>query len=180
MRATSPSSRLLRDTKIGSIYEGTNGIQAMDLLGRKMTKGSGALFMSWMGVFNKEMERCQATGVMDDEVAALQKAAGVLGATAMHLGGLGMGGNMAGAMLQATPFLRQFGHVVLGLQAAWQARVAHELLDQDGLSTDDEVFYQGKLLNLRFFVHNVLPESIALGKSIQAGDESCMDALLFT
>ncbi len=173
-----PVEQTMRDNKIYSIYEGTNGIQAMDLLGRKMRKGGGVLFMNWLGEANAEIERCRAAGLLPEVVTALDKAKDNLAGTAMHLGGLGMAGRLDAAMLQATPFLTQFGTVVLGLHALWQARVAHEVL-ASGQANGDEAFYKGKLANATFYAHNVLPQAVALGKSIQSGDESCMDPVLF-
>ena len=173
-----PVEQNLRDQRISAIYEGTNGIQAMDLLGRKMRQGGGALFMTWLDECNKELERAKATKRMDDEVTALERARDHLGATAMYLGGLGIQGNIKGAMLQATPFLNLFGTVVLGLHAVWQARVAHTAIDA-GATGEDLQFYKGKVANSRFYTRSVLPRATALAKIIQAGDESCLEEGLF-
>ena len=155
-----------------------SGVQAMDLLGRKMRQGGGMLFMTWLDECNKELERAKATKKMDEEVTALERARDHLGQTAMHLGALGMQGNIKGAMLQATPFLNLFGTVVLGLHSVWQARVALEAIEA-GAAGDDLKFYKGKLANARFYAKNVLPRATSLAKSIQAGDESCMEEGLF-
>ncbi len=171
-----PVEQNLRDQRISAIYEGTNGVQAMDLLGRKMRQGGGMLFMTWLDECNKELERAKATKRMDEEVAALERARDHLGATAMHLGALGMQGNIKGAMLQASPFLNLFGTVVLGLHAVWQARVALEAMDA---GTDDVQFYKGKVANAKFYAKNVLPRATSLAKIIQAGDESCLEEGLF-
>jgi len=57
--------------------------------------------------------------------------------------------------------------------------VAHEALAAGGLTEAQERFYKGKLVNLRFYVSQVLPESFALGKVIRSGDASCMDDAAF-
>jgi alkylation response protein AidB-like acyl-CoA dehydrogenase len=168
-----PLEQLVRDAKIMSIYEGTNGIQAMDLLGRKMRMRGGMLFMEWLQDSQKLVADCAAD--FPDETAAIGKAIGHVGATAMHLGGLGAKGQLANAMLQATPFQSMMGHVVLALEALDQARIAKARID----AGDDTDFLYGKLLNLRFFVNNLLPSAVALGKAIQTGDDSCMDERLF-
>lgn len=173
-----PVEQTVRDAKIFSIYEGTNGIQALDLLGRKMRKGGGMLFMNWLQEANGEIERCRAAGLLPEAVNAVDKAKDNLAGTAMHLGGLGMQGNVKGAMLHASPFLTQFGIVVLALHALWQARIADEIL-KAGNAGADEKFYKGKLLNATFYANNILPRAISLGKSIQSGDESCLDEALF-
>lgn len=173
-----PVEQHVRDCKITSVYEGTNGIQAMDLLGRKMRKGQGALFMGWLNEANTELEQCRATGVLADEVSALERARDQLGQTAMHLGMVGAQGNLRGAMLHATPFLELFGIVVLGLHSLWQARVAQEYIVA-GAEGADLKFYKGKLANAKFYAKNVLPKATAMAKIIQGGDESCMEEGLF-
>lgn len=168
-----PAEQLVRDAKIMSIYEGTNGIQAMDLLGRKLRMKGGALFMEWLQDGQELVQQCAET--FPKECEAIGKALGHVGATAMHLGGLGAQGNLAGAMLQATPFQAMMGHACLALEALDSARVAQAQLDGGA----DDPYLAGKVLNLKFFVHNLLPEAIARGKAIQTGDESCMDEALF-
>ena len=113
-----PVEQHLRDSKIMAIYEGTNGIQAMDMLGRKMRKGQGMLFMSWLNEANMVLEECRACGALGDEIAALERARDQLGQTAMYLGGVGASGNLRGAMVQATPFLELFGIVALEIGRA--------------------------------------------------------------
>ena len=115
---------------------------------------------------------------MAEHADAVDKASKVLGKSAMHLGALGMQGNLPGAMLQACPFLDQFGCVVLGMHALQQARISHgKLASAEGA---DQAFYKGKLLNLSFYCANLLPQSIALGKTITSKDESCLDPALFS
>jgi len=169
-----PVEQLVRDGKIMSIYEGTNGIQALDLLGRKMRVKGGQLFMDWMQDGLKECAAAKAEG-FEAEAAAVEKAINHIGATAMHLGQLGMAGNMEGTLLQATPFQEMFGTVHLGLEALNQARVAKKVIARDGESTH----LSGKLANLKFYTANILPKAVAIGKSIQHGDESCLAPGLF-
>jgi hypothetical protein len=169
-----PMEQLVRDAKIMSIYEGTNGIQALDLVGRKMRMKGGALFMEWMQDANTEVSKGGDAG-FTDEAAAIGKAIQALGAAAMHIAGVGGTGNVDGAMLQATPFLRMFGVVQLALECLQQARVAKGLIDQGNTSSH----LAGKALNLKFYVSNLLPQAVGLGKTIRSGDESCLDAVLF-
>lgn len=173
-----PVEQYVRDTKIASIYEGTNGVQAMDLLGRKMRSKGGMIFMAWMAETSQVLDQAKETGKLNDVVSAMEKARDELASCAMHLGGLGMAGDAKGAMLQATPFLNMFGHVVLGREAVEQARIAVEKLEGD-LSDTEKTFYKGKILNAQFYAHNVLPTVAALGAGITSGDNSCMDEILF-
>ncbi len=171
-----PVEQYMRDAKIASIYEGTNGIQAMDLVGRKLPKGSGKLVMAWMAETGKLLNEAKA--VFAEEVGQLQTAVQGIGGTMMHIGGMAGGGNLNGAMLQATPFLEQFGTVILGVHAAEQALAAHQALEA-GASGADEAFYRGKIANLKFYVHNFLPRAHALVEQIRSGDESALDPVLF-
>jgi len=93
----------------------------------------------------------------------------------MHLAGLGKARKVEAAMAQAYPFLRMFGTVLLGMEALEQAQVAERLTAERGPSS----LLIGKRRNLEFFVANLLPNAVALGKSITSDDESCLDPALF-
>jgi alkylation response protein AidB-like acyl-CoA dehydrogenase len=174
-----PVEQHVRDVKIASIYEGTNGIQAMDLVGRKMRAQGGMVFMSWMTEAKGDIAKAKSCGAFDDACDAVDKGVGFLAAAAMHLGKLGMEGNLEGAMLQAMPFLNLFGCVVLGVHALEQAAVAHEALEAGGLTEKDQAFYKGKILNAEWYAANHIPAAIAASKSIQASNEAAMDESLF-
>ena len=161
--------------KITSIYEGTNGIQAMDLIGRKLRQKNGALFMEWMQDALSFLSSAAAEG-FEDEAASLTKAVNALAGTAMHLSGLGVQGNLTGVFVQASPFQKMFGYVHLGLESLEQASVAKRIMGESG----ETAHLKSKQLNVKFYVANILPQAIALGKSIQLGDESCLDECLFT
>ena len=170
-----PIEQHARDSKIASIYEGTNGIQAMDLLGRKMRAQKGMVFMKWLQGANKEISAAKACSATAEIAGEVEKAVGHLGATAMHLSQLAMGGKLEEAMVQATPYLNLFGAVALGIHSLEQAVVAQAAID----AGSTEAFYKGKILNARYYVANHLPQAVALAKSIKAGDDSCLDEILF-
>lgn len=170
-----PVEQLVRDVKICSIYEGTNGIQAMDLVGRKLRVGGGALFIQWMQETEAELAAASAAGHVA-AAAAISKAVQLLAASAMHLAGLGKARKIEAAMSQAVPFCRMFGLVLLGVECVDQAMVAARLRDTRG----DEPLLVGKQRNLEFYVSAILPQAIALGKTIQSNDESALDPSLFT
>jgi len=169
-----PMEQLMRDAKICSIYEGTNGIQALDLLGRKLRQKGGALLMEYLQDAQKECAKATEAGLAD-EAAAIGKALNHLGATAMHLGGQSAGGNLDGALTNAYPFLQMFGNIHLAVEALQQARVAKRVIAERG----ETPHLKGKALNLKFYVANLLPQSVALAKAIQASDDSCLDESLF-
>jgi hypothetical protein len=169
-----PVEQLVRDAKITSLYEGTNGIQALDLLGRKLRQKGGALLMEWMQDAKVESNLLREIGY-GAEADALAEAVDACGAAAMHLGGLSMGGRTDGAMLQAYPFLQMMGWTHLALEASNQARAAKRAIERDGSTPHRD----GKLLNLKFYVANLLPQAIALGERIRSGDDAALDPRLF-
>ena len=169
-----PVEQCVRDAKIFSIYEGTNGIQAMDLLGRKLRMQGGALFMDWV----QDQQTALAEGTtagFEREATSIGKALGQLGATAMHLGGMAAQGGLDKAMLQACAFQRMYGVVALAMECLDQAVVARKLIAERGEST----LLIGKELNLRFYVDELLPAAIALGKGIQGSTAACLDERLW-
>lgn len=168
-----PVEQLVRDAKIQSIYEGTNGIQALDLVGRKMRMEGGRLFMEWMQ-YAKERAAAGAEAGFTAEAEAFNKSIDAVGAAAMHMAGVGQK-DIEAAMLYAVPFLNAMGYVVLGLEALDQAVVAKAKIEA-GTETP---FLKGKLLNLDFYVANFLTKVVGLSKTVRSGDTSCLDAALF-
>ncbi|MFH1467745.1 MAG: acyl-CoA dehydrogenase [Pseudomonadota bacterium] len=172
-----PVEQYLRDCRITAIYEGANGIQAMDLMGRKLSMRNGMLFMQWLQRITATLEEAEA-GDFGDAVEALAEVRDVLSASGMQLFQYALGGRLSTAMLESSNLLSLFGHFLLGMTALQQAIVAQRALDE-GCEAHDEVFYQGKVLNLKFYIAHILPQAKALGAMIQSGDESALDDLLF-
>ena len=185
-----PIEQYLRDTKIASIYEGTNGIQSMDLLGRKLMMKKGAIFMGLledMKKFTAENESNPAIGAACKELAAAKDVASEI---AMHLGGLSMGGQIEMALSHSVTFLMSLGHVIISWLLLWQAKVAAEKLNliykeagaiddaaknKVAANNDNAAFYTGKIASANFFVFNVLPEVYANKKKALSGDRSVVD-----
>ena len=170
-----PVEQLVRDSKIQAIYEGTNGIQAMDLLGRKMRINSGALFMEWMADSQKELQEAGKEG-FGSQAAAINRAIGQLGASAMHLGQLAGNRKIDTAFLQAVPFLKTFGYTLLAMEALDQARVAKKLIAAHG---QERPLWVRKIAGLDFYINHVLPLAVAWAKTVQSGDESALDPRVF-
>jgi alkylation response protein AidB-like acyl-CoA dehydrogenase len=168
-----PVEQLVRDAKIQSIYEGTNGIQALDLLGRKLRMEGGRLFMEWMQDAKAEIEAAQSEG-FGAQATELGKAIDAVAAAAMHIAGVGQK-DIDHAMLHAVPFMQAFGYVVLGQEALDQARVAKRKLAAAG----DSAFLKSKLLGLDYFTATFLPHVVATSKSIRTADTSPLDPVLF-
>ncbi|MBK5912102.1 acyl-CoA dehydrogenase [Rhodothalassium salexigens] len=156
-----------RDARIAPIYEGTNGIQAMDLVGRKLTMDDGrhwkALFAEIRGVAGDIADDPKLGSMaeyLSDGVEALQHAA-------VWLAGNDRDEARATAA-GASPFLTLFGTVAGGYYLALQAREAQRRLDA---GTGDPVFLANKIATARFFAEQCLPPATALLGPITRGDE---------
>lgn len=181
----------MRDVKIASIYEGTNGIQALDLLGRKMRQKSGGLFLTWLQDTNTQLEELREDGDFSDVAKAIDGAKNALAEAAFGFTQQGKK-DPEFPMLHATSFLKMFGLVESSRLLLEQATIAREKLrviwadkgvdegDNDARRSlaeqqDDVRFYEGKIKNAHFFAHQLLPEVRALLKSIQSSDRSALD-----
>ncbi len=177
-----PVEQYLRDTKISSIYEGTNGIQALDLLGRKMRMKGGALFMGYVMELTQFLEGLSAVEELAGVHKILTKAQGSLGEVGFWLAQTG-GKDRALALLQATPFLEVFGDVVVGHLLADQAQIALGLLEEKGarnptpeqLDDEETAYLWGKVLGARFFAAEVTSLASAKVKAMTLGERAALD-----
>ncbi len=179
-----PVEQYLRDCKIASIYEGTNGIQALDLLGRKMRLKGGQLFMTYVMELGQFVEAHRETDGVKEAVALLEKAQGILGEVAFWISSHARQ-NVSLAMLQATPFLELFGDIVVSHVLTRVAAVAAEKLEErigtvhptrEQREADAEVaFLAGKIDSARFFAREVLTLAPAKAKVITSGEAAALD-----
>ncbi|MFT6397453.1 MAG: alkylation response protein AidB-like acyl-CoA dehydrogenase [Bradymonadia bacterium] len=177
-----PVEQYLRDTKISSIYEGTNGIQALDLLGRKMRMKGGALFMGYVMELTQFLEGMSEVEELTSVHKLLSRAQASLGEVGFWLAQTG-GTDRSLALLQATPFLEVFGDVVVGHLLAEQAQIALDLLEENGARTptaeqleDEETAYLwGKVLGARFFAAEVVSLAPAKVESMTHGERAALD-----
>ena len=155
-----PQEQLLRDCRITMIYEGTNGIQAMDLLGRKLGMKKGKPIMDLFA----EVQATIAEGKKIDAVAAcaasLEEAANKLGEVAMHMGATAMSPKVMTAFAFAHPFMEVAGDVVMAWMLVWRAAAAAGRLEK--AKKKDRAFYEGQLKSAEYFTRTVLP--VTLGK----------------
>jgi alkylation response protein AidB-like acyl-CoA dehydrogenase len=173
-----PVEQYMRDLKPASIYEGTTGIQALDLLGRKVAMKGGSLFMNFIGILNEFVEAHQGNEALNDLVAKFATAKDKLSEITMHLGGLSMSGDRIFPVLSATPYLYLFGDVLMAYLLLWQAVIAQGKLDSLGKKPQEDAeaaFYSGKVMSARFFVNNLLPHAYSHIEGIMSGDRSALD-----
>ncbi|HEV2674434.1 MAG TPA: acyl-CoA dehydrogenase [Aliidongia sp.] len=144
--------QLYRDNRLNPIHEGTTGVQAMDLLGRKILKDRGAALALLGERIAATVGRALAAPVLAAEAQALAAAWAGIGATVRQLG---EAGEEPGLLDNATPFLSAFGHGVLAWLWLDQALVAIRAVPIDA---DDTAFYRGKLGACRYFFAFELPK----------------------
>ncbi len=154
-----PQEQLLRDCKITSIYEGTNGIQAMDLLGRKLGLKKGKPFMDLMGEMNKTIAKAKQIDILKNMAERVEKAVNMLGETAMHMGMTAMSEKVLDAFAMAHPFLNVTGDVCLAWLELWRAVVASSKIEK--AKKKDISFYQGQIKTAEYFIDFVIPSTMA-------------------
>ncbi len=161
--------QFVRDARIAQIYEGTNGVQAMDLVGRKLPKEGGRPVRLFFEVVSRDIADAKAAGDPAGVAAALEPALADLQAATMWLAQNGMADpNHAGAGAYAYQDL--MGLVAFGWMWLKMAAAAKRALD--GGSTDG--FYDTKLDLAEFYAKRELPTSGALRKKVEAGAETVM------
>lgn len=166
-----PIEQYMRDVKIASIYEGTNGIQALDLLGRKLAAKNGQLFRELYEDMSSFAEKHSSHDVLKDDIAAFKSAADTVGQVAMSFAQWGMEGDRVSPMFSATPFLEMCGHTVLAYLLLDQATLAHEKIKND----QNETYYQNKIRTAKFFVKHLLPRVRMHAKAILERDKTAME-----
>ena len=156
-----PVEQLFRDTRITPIYEGTNGIQAMDLLFRKLGQDGGRPILDLADEMRDAIADAgdvEATAKLADP---LEKALIRLEEVARRMGQTAMYGRLPVAAAYAHPFLEVVGDVVVGWMLLWRARIAAEALEA-GAKRKDQAFYEGQIKSAEYFTYTVLP--VTLGK----------------
>jgi alkylation response protein AidB-like acyl-CoA dehydrogenase len=162
-----------RDARIAQIYEGTNGIQALDLVGRKMGQNMGRLLRRFFHPVDEFIQCNSSNPAMQDYVFPLAKAFAKLQQSTAMVAQRGLKDpNEAGAA--SSDYLRQFALVALGYMWARMALVADDKLKTD---TDPGLkeFYESKLITARFFFERMLPEADARQKMVLSGAKNLMD-----
>lgn len=156
-----PMEQLLRDCKIASIYEGTDGIQAMDLLGRKMGMHNGRLFERFLAEVRNTTTTAKQTPALGAMADAVTIAVEKLAQVGTDLSQTSAATNKKRAFAHAYPFLDATGDVIMAWMLLWRACVASDAL-QAQPDQKDLTYYQGIIQTADYYIHSVLP--VALGK----------------
>jgi len=162
--------QFVRDARITQIYEGTNGIQAMDLVGRKLPKEGGRAVRAFFELVGRDIAEAKQGGDPAGVAAALEPALQDLQAATMWLAQNGMADpDNAGAGAYA--YMDLMGLVSLGWMWLKIAAASQRALDEGAA---DEPFHDAKLVTARFYALRELPLSTGLRKKIEAGAETLM------
>ncbi len=168
-----PQEQLLRDCKITSIYEGTNGIQSMDLLGRKLGLKKGKPFMDLLGEMNKTIAAAKEIEGLDTFAVKVEQAVNKLGEVAMHMGMTAMSEKVLDAFATAHPFLDVTGDVCLAWMELWRAVVAAPKIAK--AKKKDVAFYQGQVKTAQYFITWVLPAAMGKMEALQGNIPAIME-----
>lgn len=161
-----PVEQLARDVKIASIYEGTNGIQAMDFLGRKLGMEKGNVFLSFLNEINRVIAAAEEKKSLTAIARALSEQVKGLGETAVIIGRAAVSEKYAAAFANAHPFLEITGDVALGWMHLWRALTATNALENHP-KQKDVVFYEGIITTARFYMETILPATLGKMKAVQ-------------
>ena len=161
----------VRDARIAQIYEGTNGIQALDLVGRKLPKDFGRLLRQFFHPVQEALEEHQTNPELQEFVFPLAKAFGKLQQATGLIAQKGMK-NPDEAGAASTDYLHLFGYVALGYMWLQMVQVAKEKLPE---ANGNASFYENKIKTARYYMQKIMPEANACFQRIMAGSDPVMD-----
>ena len=163
-------SQFVRDARIAQIYEGTNGVQAMDLCGRKLAQKGGAAVQAFFKVVGNDIAEAKGDETLAPLAEAMEKALGQQQAATMWFMQNAMQNpNHLGA--GAHHYMHIMGIVTLGWMWLRMAKVAQAAL---AAVTDDKAFYEAKLTTARYYMDRYLPDAGALRRKLETGSDSMM------
>jgi alkylation response protein AidB-like acyl-CoA dehydrogenase len=162
--------QFVRDARIAMIYEGANGVQAMDLVGRKLAANGGRAIQALFALVDAECAAAKGDAALADLAARVEKANGELkAATLWFLQNAMANPNNAGA--GATPYMHIAGIVALGLMWLRMAKAAGAAL---AAGASDTAFYEAKRVTARYFGERFTPDAGALRRKIESGADAVM------
>jgi butyryl-CoA dehydrogenase len=153
-----PLEQYYRDTRINSIYEGTTGIQGMDLLGRKMLMKNGQAAVLFFQEVGKTIHDAKIISGLENYASQMQEAMQLLQKTTSYLLGLAQKERPEVFLTDATLYLEMTGHITIAWQWLMQGMVAAKALENGGLSEDENNFYSGKMHTMQYFFLYELPK----------------------
>lgn len=171
-----PVEQTVRDCKIASIYEGSNGIQAMDFIGRKIAGSKGAMLDALTTEIKATITAAAGQERLAPLAAKLEAALTRLNTTCKQVTTAMFSTQMASAFTCAHPLLEASGDIIMAWMLLWRATIADKKLD-----TREKAFYQGKIKAAQFFIITILPVTMGKLAGITCEDNPAadMEASLF-
>jgi alkylation response protein AidB-like acyl-CoA dehydrogenase len=170
-----PVEQYCRDAKVFSIYEGTNHIQAMDLVGRKLGQGGGANFRAFLGEIGAFVQKHTEHPVLGADVKRLGDAAETIAMVAGTMLLWATQRKVALVPLAANRFLEMMGETAIAWLLLDGARIALDKLHDLPADSDEAAFYLGKKHSALFFVRNVLPSVFSKSRILTTEDTSALE-----
>jgi alkylation response protein AidB-like acyl-CoA dehydrogenase len=187
-----PVEQFMRDVKITSIYEGSNGIQALDLVGRKLSSNGGRDLQGLIAEMNGVIEKYSGNPALSDTAQCVQEAVNELLGAVMFFMQCAQQKEFMVPVINAYPFMMAMSKVVMGWLLLWEAGIAAEklaaLCAKKGVDPADSravykalngdgdmAFYAGKIASAKYFAKNVLPEVAAAASAIKSMDKSLLE-----
>lgn len=168
-----PLERLYRDNRLNPIHEGTNGIQSLDLLGRKVVMENGLAFRHMLEAMGEDIGEAMADPQLSDLVAALQGAIDLLSRTTVRLVSAAREGKTDLFLANSHSYLLMTGHIVIAWMWLRQSVAAAKgLRNAEGA---DAGFYAGKLIAARFFFSHELPKIGPMAALLSSLDRLVLD-----
>ncbi len=162
--------QFVRDSRIAMIYEGTNGVQAMDLCGRKLASKGGRAVQAFFAAIDEEIAGAKEIEGLAEMAEKLEKALGEQKAATMWFMQNAMQNpNHLGA--GAHHYMHIMGIVTLGFMWLKMAKVATSALEG---SPEDAAFYEAKLTSAAYYIERFLPDAGALRRKLEAGSDNMM------
>ena len=170
-----PVEQYARDIKILSIWEGTNYINSLDLVGRKLGLEDGQVFQDWFQEVSKFIEEHRKDDDFALDFNILDRAIKITGEYPMRFLDYFQGGKTPLVAVHATRFNECFSEVLMGQLMLEQALIAREKLNEVDANSSDGIFYRGKVETVKYFCRNILPNVFARHIAFKEEDTSALD-----
>ncbi|NLX02219.1 MAG: acyl-CoA dehydrogenase [Syntrophomonadaceae bacterium] len=170
-----PIAELCRDVKIYSIWEGTNYIQSMDLIGRKWMMGKGKVFADWLADIEEFATANASVAGFEKEMEILLRAVNAYKEIQSTIASYFMNQKISMMPLYATRILQATGELICGQLILEQALVAQKKIDELGSDHYDYPFYNGKVNAAKYFVRNIVPNIFRTLEVVKEGDTSVLE-----
>ncbi|MBW2675644.1 MAG: acyl-CoA dehydrogenase [Deltaproteobacteria bacterium] len=187
-----PMEQYMRDCKIAPIYEGTNAIQSLDLVFRKLGQRKGQNAMNLLTDMGATAEKCKAIEGLKESAGYLGEATAAFGDVLMQFGTWLKGGDFMSPLINTRPFLMIMGDAIVGWRLLDAASIASGKLDalfkeagadtpeaqrELGKNNAEVAFYMGKMASAKFFAANILTTVEARFKTIKLADKTPVEML---